>query len=656
MDDLKIVYESPTKWDSILIKKHLKKYPIWVIEPFYAYHYNKEIRFFPPHLPAFAQELIRAGKVSVLKADEINAKEIYPLAADRAVNIVESVYPEYRKRYDKIFSYVSETLKSPIAENVFRINLCNRLAEFYSVNILLHRIEKSLNPGPILVYPDTNVYSYLFIKRLLIENNQEFFEHPNIRFPVQTYVASFFKNLKQNLISIARVSAQTLASGLLGRHHPSSNKKIFSYGITIMGPRQLMENKRGPDFIINNKDIFADEVVYFPISNLTKDQQEILAKLPGEVHHLPKAGRFFSNYPQWKKLIYLGMKQRFLRNGEELISASIALFNYFRWQNVMESVNIRHFVTHGDFGIGHLGRNLALSQADVQTWYFTDSMNFGCNFKNGENGMRHPFWAYLHYDHFVTWDDFLALYFKSHPASFKQVHIVGCLWSEHIEERDKETNQLTESTLTNLEGSFIIAAFDTTYSRNGITSYIEGIAFAEHLLQLADDLPNIHIFLKEKKDRSFHSILDPVNGPKLLALYYKMNSHPRIAVDSSQVDRIIVNNKKSSAGALKIDASELISAADMVISFPFTSTTFEALSANKPAIWHDPVGYYRDTLYGKTGGVVTHSYKELKTKVLEIKKLKNGAYQNSIPMNSPLMDPYRDGKAIDKFRDLLTSQ
>ena len=129
-----------------------------------------------------------------------------------------------------------------------------------------------------------------------------------------------------------------------------------------------------------------------------------------------------------------------------------------------------------------------------------------------------------------------------------------------------------------------------------------------------------------------------------------------MSANSSQVDKMMVNNQKTFSGSSKVDVSDLVSVADMVISFPFTSTTFEALSVNKPAIWHDPMGYYRNTLYGKTGEVVTHSYEELKSKVLEIKEMSPGNYQNPIPMNSPLMDPYRDGKAIDRFRKLLASK
>jgi len=641
MNDLKIVYESPSKWDYLFIKKYLKGgKSVSIIEPFHVYHHKKRFRFFPSHLPAFVQELIRAGRVSVLKADEINAKDIYPLAADKAVNVVESVYPEYRKRYEKLFSYVSETLKSPVGENVFRNNLCNRLAEFYSVNILLHCIEKHFNPGPIMVYPDTNVYSYLFIKKLLTESNQEFFEYPNIRFPIKVYVNSFLENLKQNIISMARLCAQTLASGILGRGHlPIENKKKdFSYGVTILGPRQLRGNKRGPDFIIDNKKILGSEVIYFPLMTLTKDQQKTLAKLPGEAYQLPKAGRFFSNYPQWKRLLYLGVKQKFLRNDEELMAASNVFFNYFRWRKVMEDVSIRHFITHADFGAGHIGRNLALNQAGVQTWYFTDSMNHTVNFQKKEkHGMRHPFWAYLYYDHLVTWDDSLVQYYRKHPGSFKQTHVVGCLWSEHIQEKSRARKETKVPALRNLDNRYVLSCFDSTYSRNGFTSYAEGLIFAKHLLALANECDDIYIILKEKKDRSIHYTLDPVLGPKLLEIYNEMDSHPRIKICSNQVD-----------------ASELISGSDMVISFPFTSTTFEALSANKPAIWHDPEGYYRNTLYGKAGEVVTHNYDELKTKILENKEKNPGNYKNPIPMNSPLMDPYRDRKAIDRFRDLLT--
>jgi polysaccharide biosynthesis PFTS motif protein len=362
--------------------------------------------------------------------------------------------------------------------------------------------------------------------------------------------------------------------------------------------------------------------------------------MPGTVYYPPKAGRFFSNFIEWQKLFRLTFKKNFLRNGVEIKAACNAFLNYFKWLRVLENVKLRHFITHCDFGMSHVGRNLALNQAGVQTWYFTDSMNFGLNFKEEKKGfeMYHPFWTYLNYDHFVTWDEFLARYFKDHPGTFKHIHVVGCLWSEHIKKQNRTKNQTIDFPFKNFEDNFILAAFDTTYTRNGLTSYAEGLAFAENLIQLADACIDIYIFLKEKKERNIHYTLDPILGPKLLTLYNKIDVHPRITICSDQVN-----------------ASELISISNMTVSFPFTSTTFEALSVNKPAIWHDPMGYYRNTPYGKIDGITTHSYEELKAMVLEFKEIRPNAYQNPIPKNSPLMDPYMDGNAIDRFRDLLIS-
>ena len=136
----------------------------------------------------------------------------------------------------------------------------------------------------------------------------------------------------------------------------------------------------------------------------------------------------------------------------------------------------------------------------MKTYYFTDSMNFMNNFMTDEAecAMRHPFWTYLYYDHFVTWDAFLAEYFKSHPGTFKKNHIVGCLWSRHIQEKIMAREQMPLPEIKDGFG-FVLAVFDSTYSRSGITSYIEGITFASHILQLTEEYPDIYVFLKEKK-------------------------------------------------------------------------------------------------------------------------------------------------------------
>lgn len=642
---MNVVFEIIEKNQRRVVNQYLREGKlILVVEPFHAYHHTQGVRFFPPALPAFADDLIKDGRLHLLKAGDLAAGEIYQLAADKAVAVIDHVVPEYKKEHAELFDYVSHTLKSPAAEDVFKMDLCNRLAEFYSENILIQRVVKMLGgTGTLLFYPDMNVRDYLYVKNILSRAKQDFFEHPDISFPWQLHFRAFFENLKEHLRSVARLSAQTFASMLLGRLHRANGgeKKKYSLGMTIVSPsRQLADNRRGPDFIIDNNKIHTEDVVYLPLSGLTDEQNKRLENIPGSAYYPPKAGRFFSHPAEWSKLLRLSVKKNFLRNGREISSACNTFFNYFSWSHVLNNVQLKHFITHCDFGANHIGRNLALNQAGVQTWYFTDSMNFGCNLMTDKKrcAMRHPFWTYLHYDHFVTWDELLARYFKEHPGSFKESHIVGCLWSGHIKKKDEARDGRLNSLHENMKDNFVIAAFDTTYTRNGLTSYAEGIAFAEDLLKLVNNFPAIRLLIKEKKNREMHYKLDPVLGPKLLNIYKEMDGHPGITTCSEGED-----------------ASDVISIADMVISFPFTSTTFEALSANRPAVWHDPMGFYKDTPYAKAGGVTTHNYDELKAKILEIKSLEPGQYRNPIAADSPLLDPYRDGKAIGRFRELLAS-
>ncbi|MBT4512416.1 MAG: polysaccharide biosynthesis PFTS motif protein [Chloroflexi bacterium] len=636
-----VVFETFDHANKSLVKKYTdNSVSVFAIEPCVAYHRIKgDITGFPNDFPDYAQQLIDKGAIQLLLASSFDGKSIYAQALDKAVDVIEPVFPVYKENHKQLIKYVCNTLNSPDAEKAFKKSLCERLATFYSINILLHRLNKLLGYGPILTYPDANIRSYIALKKLLLQSEQEVFEHDDIQLPTRIHISSFCENLKRNLIINAQLLAQTSLSVLLGWKKNSSRKSIqqYTYGITIVGSRQLEDNRRGPDFIIDDKKIAGRSVVYFPRFDLTTDQIKRVSDMPGTIWNLPKAKKFFSHPGKWKHLLWLSVRRNFVRNAEEMNIASEAVFHYFCWLKVLNSINIRHFITHGDFGTSHIGRNIALKQAGIQTWYFTDSMNCGSNMQEKGNRMRHPFWTYLHYDRFVTWNTLLAEYFRSHPGSFQKADIVGCLWSDHIVKGFHEKNQANIPSPKTTDPLFFIVVFDTTYSRNGLVSYAEGIAFAEHIIDLANEKQGIHVILKEKKHRSIHRILDPKLGPELLSLYNKMDAHPKITVYLNESD-----------------ASELISISDMVISSPFTSTTFETLSANKPAIWHDPMGLYKHTPYGMVGGITTHSYIELKKKMLEIMEMNSPHYKNPLPPDSSLIDPYRDGKAIDRFRDLLT--
>lgn len=633
----RFVYECPDKRDAVsLFTNVLGKKPVYVVEPFHTYHHKKGIRFFPPPLPFWVEGLVADGQVRMIKAEDLKAQEIYPLSADRAVSVVDKVFPAYRKRLEKLIFLVSSSLKSPKAEDAFKITLCNNLAEFYSTNILLHRVQQLLGKGPICFSPSMNVSLYAFIRELLSETGQDFYHRDSVSFSLISRFTGTATNIKDNLFLVLKLGAQALASGFLKPACGNAEKKQFRFGISIIGSRQLRDNQRSPDFMLG--DMPRDsKVVYFPIVPLSGAQEQKLRKLSGEICPVPRPGKLFSNFTDWRNLFILGIRHHLTKTPDELYTAALTLYNYFAWSHILKACSIKHFITHADFGVPQIGRNTALHQSGAQTWYFTDSMNHGCNFQNTETRGRHPFWTYLNYDHFVTWTPALASYYKSHPGTFRQTHVVGCLWSEHIRAKDEARRDSAFSGFLKSEASFVIACYDSTYTRNGVTNYSEGLEYAGQLFRLVEETPDIYLIIKEKKDRAIHFTLDPVAGPKLMELYNRMSEHPRIHFCSNQVD-----------------ASEIISVSDLVLSFPFTSTTFEALCNNRPAIWHDAAGNYRESIFGKIAGLVTHDYEELKSRVTEIMmKTKQGRDCNDIP-DSPYMDPFHDGRAIERFRDLLS--
>jgi len=633
------IYESTGGWDAffILVNALLKR-PVFIVEPFHAYHQKKSVRFFPPPLSALAKKLISKGYVKVISARGLNAQDIYHNSSDKAVSVIEEVYPAYRKLYKKLFAFLSSVLQTQTAEDAFKMVLCNSLAEFYSTNTLVHRLGENFGKTRICFSPQMNVRTYLRNRELLLESGKEFHDHPGIFFSLQSRIRGRLENYKANLLLVLKLCAQTLACLILGeKTDPSSQKRKFSYGITIIGSRQLRDNQRSPNFMISEGP-GDSKVIYFPLVPLSRQQENKLKQLSGEIRYLPRPGKFFANFREWKNLLFAGLRQRAGDSSEELFTAALTLFNYLAWRHILTDISLKHFISHGDFGPPHVGRNIALNQAGTETWYFTDSMNHGYSFHNSYTGGRHPFWTYLNYDHFVTWTPALSKYYKSHPGSFRHTHVVGCLWSGHIRSKKESRESSFLRDFIQMKDAFIVSCFDTTYTRNGYTNYSEGIEYAEQLHKLVKEIPNILLIFKEKKDRKIHGVFDPVAGPSLINIYNEMKSNPRIHFCSNQVD-----------------SSEIISVSDLIISFPFTSTTFEALCNNRPAIWHDAAGAYRESVYGSIPGILTHGYEGLKSRVIEFIELaEKGENGNHINFDSPLLDPYRDGRAIERFHNLLT--
>ncbi|MFQ5646478.1 MAG: hypothetical protein ACE5GM_06090, partial [bacterium] len=307
MEPRNVVVESFDHVNSNILKRDIKKgKQIYVVEPFVAYHYKKvKVPGFPQPLPEYVERFIENGTLKLITAESLEAKNIYRLATNRAVEVIETIFPVYREKHEELFQYVSDTLNSSEAENVFKKELCKKIAEFYSVNIMLDRIARVLGSESFFFYPSSDIRFYNQIKALFSESNQAFFDHPKIRFPLKTAVISFFNNRKRSLSLFFMLSGQTLISGLTESfsNTPPSSFKKYQYGVAIISPlRQLANNSRGPNFLVDKKKIKLEDAVYFLLTaqGLDKSGKEKLSNLKPEVIVFPKPGKYFSHFTQWK--------------------------------------------------------------------------------------------------------------------------------------------------------------------------------------------------------------------------------------------------------------------------------------------------------------------------------------------------------------------
>ncbi len=643
---MNIVFDSVSEGDKKRIEKLIRHGDnVWIIEPFYAYHHRNmkdNYSFFPLPLPESIKKLINKDKISVISADELNAPNINNLAADSAVNSIETVFQFYKSKHDTLFNYVARILKSKEAESIFKLKLSERLAEFFSYNIMLKRVEDILPWEEIKLISNTNPADYFSMYQTIRNSGFECCHHTKIQFEsigTKKYIVlNAFKKLKITLLLVL----QTIGSFLfLLRKFKKPSSSAFKYGLTVVSPdRQLKTDTfRGPDFLIDGQKISKADVVFVPITKTKSNQKEKLNSIGCAVDYSFSFKLFFSNFKEWLNLLIIALKSGLNSDHEELTGAAVALSNYFRWNKQNRSIDIQHLITHADFGRDAIARNISLKQSGVQIWYFTDSINCGVNFQTDNQQHRHPFWAYMNYDHLVTWNSLLGNYLKGHPASFGKVHVTGCLWSSFVQNIDKARKNNADLYTNEMEAKLILGVYDSTYTNKSFTSYSEGIAFAEHLFQLIEQVENIYILFKEKKSRTVHPRLDSVLGPELVTLYEKFDKHPRIKMVGNQ-----------------FEASDVMAISDAVISFPFTSTSYEFLSVQRPAIWHDPFGLYKETPFAKVGSLTTHSYNQLADWVKNVMENKWDNTATLAEYHSKKLFPFTDGNAIERFRDLLISK
>jgi len=437
----------------------------------------------------------------------------------------------------------------------------------------------------------------------------------------------------------------SLCSYILIRHVRSItntrkwSRREFKYGIMVMSSRQFANRIQKVDFLIDGKVIKNSDVLFISYRRIKKEYRAYLND--NKLSYVDALDSYFSARHVLRAILEYFML--IIRPSDAFLtdmSASIVHY-HLRWTSITRAFGFDALVTHCDFLTQSIVRNIVLNKSGCVTFYYMDSANLGIFLQKKGNPAeyRHSNFGFLYYDYFLGWNEPAIDFFKRSHCEIRNYVNVGCLWSEHLElVRRGEIKSVIIKKLRDhgyREGMKLMAVFDSSLHDNSFTTCSDGIEFLKGIRKLLDDLPDVFVVIKEKMATHFQT-----DGKQqdLTMAYDRLRSHARCY-----------------AADKKDNPSEIMAFSDMMISFPFTSTSFEALSARKRAIWYDAAGKFRDTFFAAIPGLVCHDYKELFERSNDL-LFKTGEDDYNRYLDSQIkgrVELYLDCKAITRIRRLL---
>lgn len=575
--------------------------------------------------------------------------------SEPALDNIEEIYKLFS--HDKLIEKMTGLYGDKRAELAFKKSTVNKAAKFYYINELLYQAGRKFSSHDICYFIPSNgterfrsrgddVYFYLKFKEILEKNKVPYKGTGRILFPRRiifisglNYYKSYFSIYIKAFLSILWFIYR-FASGLISR---SLQQAKYRYGVIIVSPLTQFANQiQKVDFLLDNKNlnktntifIFSDRLETSRKKQMTKNGLHFIDNLP-----VALSGRSLLTVLAYSRFAFLAkIKTQFI------LDTYVKLLVIFaKWNDIPGVCRMDNLISHGDFGLQSIGRNILLKKHNpaIKTWYYMHSISFNLFLAPNANSVniRYLPLSFLFYDYFLTWSDFMAGYFRRHDQTVDSYICVGCLWSEHIVELSRQEKiadylgQIDKYKQSNNKYR-VVAVFDTTFSDDMMRTSADGMEFLQGICRLLQDMPDIFVILKEKKERKTAMKY----CPQVVDFYKELEKHPRCYLP-----------------LMRASPSEIISVSELVISFPFTSTTYEAIAARKKAVYYDASGKFKNTLYDEVPGLVCHGYLELKQRASELLfRINSDEYNKYLDeFVKGKFEPRLDGRGLSRFRELL---
>jgi polysaccharide biosynthesis PFTS motif protein len=560
---------------------------------------------------------------------------------------IEKIYEKILKE-SKIIREAEKLIKSNLINGVYKKSLAENLKYTFDILFTLNDLVEKNDFEKIVFFP-----IHLFEINSKIDNKLD----SRIKISPLSYLVIFFTNTINKIKTFSTFMALPIWKLIhIKKIFPNQkNPEYYQAGIRIYKNDWGLNKKfRTIDFLLNNKELNKDNTIFCIETDISN---EYLQKLKEKKYNIVKIPEILSEVDKIFMKETLNFQYIFICFKVAILSffevsfyskPNLTVFhNYLIWKRVSDRYRIKHYVAYNDFSIEHIIRNIFLNQCGTKTWYYEHSSHFSNNFtkENGKVPMRDIEFSFLYYDYLVSWNEKTTSTYRMYPSFVKKYLTLGSLWSEHVRmlcEGEKKSNIL-ENIKIKMEKmpTNIIGIFDTTFrvSEPGLSMPLQGNdmkLFIEGIIEILDDNPDVGVIFKEKWD--WNEFLEWNPEKDIKSIYEKLKKHPRCFVTGNE-----------------FETAEAIAYSDLVVSACFTSTTIEALGAGKKAIFFDGAENLRDYYYDKFPKMVAHGYSELKDFVnYWLYKVKEGEFKDYLEEHvKSEIDPYVDGMAITRFRELL---
>lgn len=335
-----------------------------------------------------------------------------------------------------------------------------------------------------------------------------------------------------------------------------------------------------------------------------------------------------------------------------LAAYASALSQFVYWNTVLRRISIAKYVYTNNESPAQIATDILLKRKGVDVWRYPIAMGGPYLFytQGGPYDDAYHEFAFINTANWLLYNDAIRDSYASHNQDVGRFEIIGNYFADLINQSvnsgayKKVFAELFPREV--LGARPIVAVFDTTYidSKDCQTSMEDGIGFFEDFASVAEKMSDtLFLFKPSKPDMNFLQedirFSSPRTGQRLLTARHRFGELENVFLADDQTD-----------------PTEIIAMSEVVVTHYCSSPTADALAAGKKAFWYEPRMKNVDTVIDRIGEVFVHGRASLEAALVHF--VVPGSMHDRASIDACLfsscVDPYLDGKALDRMRSALS--